>query len=473
MPDPQTLPESLQEAILAVLAFHTDKGALISAQVLPEHFDGLYHEIAAPVLAYRARYGKPPGRTHLEDLFARAKLDPSDRKTHALRRTLVNLAATSETVNAEYVVSRTQDFVRSQKLKAALLDANERYMQGGDEVVADVEAILNGALRFRQTTLDSGTFLSQYEKSSAFRVREEGGVSLGIQALDRLKIGLAPKQMLLYISPKNTGKSWMCVHAGRQSLIQKEFVLHVSLEMDEPEVLDRYYQSFFGIATLPEPYTKAFLEFDELERLTGFKTRKSKPRLDFGDPTIKAYLRKKVKHWGTRFDRLVIKAFPSGTLTIAQLESYLDYLELVEKFIPTVLIVDYPDLGKVGGDDFRLALGRYFVDLRGVLAKRNLAGFFPTQSGRASIGAQRVSSTDVTEDISKVFTADTVLSYSQTAAEAKLGLARLSVEHARYAPKGTLVLLAQSYPTGQYVTQSAALVNNLYFDKLKETSGEG
>jgi hypothetical protein len=468
----EPLTESLQEAILAVLAFDAKHGALIATQVAPEHFSGQYHEIAGPVLEYRKKYGKPPGHAHLEHIFSRSKLDPADRRTAALRRTLVNLSSQAEALNAEYIVSRVQDFVRSQKLISALLAANDRAVQGGEGMATDVEGILHTALRYRQTTLDAGTFLNQIEKSALFSPRAEETYALGIPELDRLGIGPAAKRLMLYIAPKNTGKSWACVHVGRQCLLQKAKVVHISLEMSEREVLGRYYQNFFSIATRSDPYTKATLEFDELERLTGFKVRRSKPKLDFGDPGIRKFLRNKVSSWGTRFKRLVIKEYPSGTLTIDALRGYLDYLELVEKFIPNVLIVDYGDLFAIKSTDYRLALGRIFVDLRGLASERNLAVVVPTQSGRSSIGAKRVNSANVTEDISKVFTSDLVIAYSQTNAEEKLGLARLSVEHARNAPRGSVILISQSYSTGQFVLESAALTSNAYWEKLREVTGD-
>ena len=467
----EQLTESLQEALLAVLAFDQKHGALIAAQVNPENFDGLYHEIASAVFSYRKRYNKPPGRAHLEDLFARAKLDPGDRKTHALRRTLINLAAQAENVNAEYVVSRAQDFVRSQKLKTALLEANERYMQGGDDAVSEVENILHGALRFRQTTLDAGTFLNDAGRALDFMSKQEEFYSLGIPQLDRISVGFAKKQLLLYVAGKGTGKSWLSVHVGRQGLLQKARVVHVSLEMDESRILARYYQSFFGIARRPDAFSQATLEFDELERLTGFKLRKTKPKLDFADPHIRKILRAKMQHWGARFGRLVIKHFPSGTLTYSALRGYLDYLELVHKFIPDVLIVDYPFLMRLDSNNLRISFGKMLVDLRGLADERNLALVAPTQSNRVGIGAKRVSSTNASEDISTVFTADTVLSYSQTEAEKKLGLARLSVEHARDTETGAMILLSQSYTTGQFVVQSASMSNN-YWERLKEVTGD-
>lgn len=469
---PEPLADALQESVLAVIAFDKKYGAIVASQVTPEHFNGVYHEIASAVLGYQRKYNKAPGRAHLESLFPAAKLSPNDRKTQALRRTLVALAAQADTLNAEYVTSRVQGFVRYQKLGTALLEANERYVEGGDEAVQDVEGILNGALRFRQTTLDAGTYLRDVTRSSVFQEAEEDdAIAWGIPELDKYRLGPRPKQMLLYIGPKNSGKTWACVHMGRQGLLQRKRVLHVSCEMDEQQVLDRYYQSFFGISVFDERYERTTLDLDELGRLIGFKTRSTKPRLSFQDPKIKQILRKKVQPWGARFGRLVIKSFPSGTLTMAQLRGYIDYLEQVEKFEPDELIVDYPDIMKQDHRDLRLSLGRTFVELRGLAQERNMSLFVPTQSGRDSIGARQVQGRNVTEDISKVFTADVVLTFSQTAAEATRGLGRLLVDFARQAPKGMQVLLTQSYSTGQYVTGSA-LVRGAYWDELKRVAGD-
>lgn len=468
----EKLNDSLQEAVLAVLAFNEKHGALIEAQVLPENFDGVYRDIASAVINYRRKYRKAPGAAHLGQVFSSAQLDPSNRAAHTLRRTLVTLSAQADSLNPEYIVNRTQDFLREQNLKSALVAANERYVQGGDDTVIEVESILSEALKFRSTTYDAGTRLSDYKHSSVFAPHEDPVYSLGIPQLDHYGIGLSPKRLMLYIAPKNSGKSWLCVQAGRQALLQRAKVLHVTLEMPEEEVIDRYYQSFFGIATRPGQYTVTKLELDTLERVTGLKVRRGKPKLDFTDPNIQKLLRQRVQHWGSRFNNLVIKEFASGTLTMNQLRGYLDYLDTTQNFIPNVLIVDYPDLFKIPTNEFRLALGRVFVDLRGLGGERNMAIFAPTQANREGIGAKRVTGKSVSEDISKVFTADTVLTYSQTEAEEQFSLARLRVEFARRAPKGTTVLLSQAYTIGQYVLQSALLPSS-YWDTLEAAGGRG
>lgn len=473
MADQEQLPTSLQEAVLALLCFEGKYGALAAAQVTSDHFDGIYRDAAIAVLSYRQRYGKSPGRTHLEHLLSRLPGASSGRRAEDLKRLAASLLGYGE-LNGEYVAGRVQEHVRSQLLKTALNDATDRYLQGqqdGTNMVDDVEQILYKVLSHRQETMDAGTFLSDPSRAIQFLTeREKATIMLGIKPLDRLGIGLAPKQMLLYIAPKNTGKSWFSVHCGRQALIQHQRVVHITLEMSEEEVILRYLQNFFGIATDPDKYIKTVLEFDELQRLKDFYTENLKPRLEFGAPDIQAVLRKKMKSWGTRFGRLVVKWYPSGSLTMSKLQAYLDYLEMVHKFIPGTLIVDYPDLMAVDGRDFRHSTGQNFVNLRGVGGERNLCVVAPTQGNRSSLSSKKTRSDQVSEDISKVFTADNVLSFSRTEAEERLNLARLHVEHARHARRGDTILMSQSYATGQYVMQST-MMQKRYWELMKEQTG--
>jgi len=463
------LPPSLQESILAALVFDEKSGAAIAAQVLPKHFDDTYRTIAERVLEYRRKYGRPPGRAHLDDLFGKVL---QEGRMPRLRRLLFGLSELAEGLNGEYVVGQTQTFVRGQQLKAALIEANARYEQGGEGLAPDIERIFSSALRHRTQTLDAGTFLNDTARS--LRFMEYGatpGYSLGIPELDRIGIALIPKEMLLYIAPKGTGKSWLAVHAGKQALLQRAKVLHISLEMNEDRVAGRYFQSLFGAAIRPDKFDRTVLEFDRLGRVSGFKTRKIAPRWDFASPGARRELKKKIQPWGTRFGRLVIKAFPSGSLTMNQLEGYLDYLEMSHKFIPQVLIVDYPDLMAQDKNNLRISIGRTFVDLRGLFAERNLAGFTPTQGNRSSLNAKRVTGAMVAEDASKLMTADNSLTYSQTEAEKLRGLARLRVEYARNGESGATIIITQSYATGQYVLQSARM-QQAYWDRMNEVAGD-
>jgi hypothetical protein len=197
------------------------------------------------------------------------------------------------------------------------------------------------------------------------------------------------------------------------------------------------------------------------------------PRWDFSQPSARRELKKRlIGKWGIKLGNLVVKYFPSGSLTIAALEGYLDYLEIEENFRPTVLIVDYPDLMDQDAKNIRITIGRTFVDLRGIAGKRNMKLITPTQSGRATIGGKRTRSSNATEDISKVFTADYTMTYSQTDEEKELNIARLLLEHARLVGDGSEVLITQSYATGQFALQSAYMAKE-FWQKIQELPGDG
>jgi len=139
--------------------------------------------------------------------------------------------------------------------------------------------------------------------------------------------------------------------------------------------------------------------------------------------------------------------------------------------VPTVLIVDYPDLMHFNKDNYRIALGTVTEELRGIAVERRLALFAPSQGNKNTMGAKYVRSKDVAEDVRKVNTADNVLTYSQTDGEKRHGLARLHVAHARNNESGDTVLITQSYTTGQFCMDSA-LMQRAYWDRLKAVTGE-
>jgi hypothetical protein len=461
---------SLQESILAALVFDERAGTTIAAQVTPAHFDESYREIAERVLAYRRKYGHAPGRAHLDDLFDK-RLTENNRPSR-VRRLLLDLAGIAPELNGEYIVSRTQQFVWEQQIKASLVEANARWEQGGDTVAPEIAGILHKALKFRATTFDAGTFLNDSARALRFldRDTDASSLSFGIPELEAAQIRMHPKEMTLYIAGKGTGKSWACVHIGRQAIKSgTRRVLHITNEMSEELVTRRYIQSVFAVATQGDVFEQTFFEFRNNEKkdvLKDIYQRKVRPTLNFNTPSIRTELRQRMKSWGTKFGRLVIKEFASGALTVAELESYLDYLDQEHKFQPNILIVDYPDLMAQDIKNYRISVGRTFVALRGLLKERNMAGFFPTQSNRLSLRASKVSADMVAEDISKLNTADTVMTYSRTEAEKELNLARLYVSNARNQRDGKTIVLSQSYNIGQYYLNSMPLVA-AYWDIIK------
>lgn len=457
---------------MAVLVFDERAGAAVAAQVSPQHFDESYREIAEKVLAYRRKYGRGPGRAHLDDLFDK-KLQDNNRPSRT-RQLLMDLVGIAPELNAEYVLARTQRFVREQQLKAALVEGNSRWEQGGDDVSTDLEGILHKALKHRSTSLDAGTFLGDEKRALRFLDRDDGwGISYGIKQLDAIKLSMRPKEMTLYIGGKGTGKSWACVNAGKQAYKMGKRVLHITNEMSEELVTQRYLQALLGVSTHMDDFVRTEFEFNRKGGLVEMHTtKKMKSDWSLFGPDARQKLRREFQKVGTKYNRIVIKEFPSGSLTLSQLEAYLDYLEQEHRYHPDLLIIDYPDLMAQDTKNYRISLGRTFVGCRGILVDRHMAGFFPTQGNRSSLRATKVSTDMVAEDVSKLHTADIVLTYSRTEAEKERNTARLFVGNARNQRDGAVIMMSQSYDTGQYVIDSHWMQQS-YWDILKAEENDG
>ncbi len=111
------VPPSLQESILAALIFDERH-----AQLLPDSLptNSLMKAIAKSrrrVLNYRRKYRKAPGRAHLDDLFGKL-LQPG--RAPRMRRLVFDLAELAEGINGEYLVSRTEEFIRQQRYKGGI-----------------------------------------------------------------------------------------------------------------------------------------------------------------------------------------------------------------------------------------------------------------------------------------------------------------------------------------------------------------
>lgn len=464
---------SIQQLLLALLCCDKPYGAKVGLQLQNKHFDGVRRDIATAVLRYRSKYnGNPPGRKDLLTLIETLPL-PDERLEIARHEAREILRLNKRGFNKDYVAEQGLRFAKLQNFKEGILEATEHVAKANIESVELIEQILHRTLRNQPNVITPGVKLSDPEALDFIDKKEEGYM-LGIKPLDDAGLVMSPGTLLLYMGAKNTGKSWFCVHVGRMCLRQGARVLHISLEMAKHQVLKRYFQNWFALPTGKKiEFERVKIETDNHNQLKSWKDKaRFTAEFSISDEDAKKRLRNEVQKWTNRgFDRLMVVDFPSGSLTIGQLENYLDALVTSDQFTPDVVIVDYPDLMKIDRRNYRLDLGEVYVMLRGLAIKRHLAMVTPTQINREGYGKKKVSSANVGEDISKIFTADTVLTYSQTPSERDIGLARLTLEHARDIAVGSEILLVQHYATGQYYCDGA-LVNSDYMRSIGKMEAE-
>lgn len=448
---------SLQESVLTLLATNNKKGKIASGLITPEQFDDDYRDIATRILAYHKSHGKAPGRAHLDDLFDDILGNKKHKRRQRVLRVIEGILHQEEGLNSDYVLSRVSEFSRLQSLKRAWFDSADIIEAGKDGAVEEVERLWHSALKQRKNTLQTGVFLNDKSRALEFLDHVDDFYPLGIRQLDRVAFAPTPGELLLLVAPKGRGKSWFAVHCGRKCLQQGAKVVHCTLEMPAWQVTQRYYQNFFAIPKRGDKYEITEFEFDELKRLTGFKTNVVKPTISLSDKNIRKFLKGKIDDWGVKFKNLMVAEFASGSLTVEALEAFLDSVELVHGFIPNVLILDSPDLMRIDKNHIRESTGRTYVDLRGLLQRRHLAGVATTQGNRSSWDAVTVKGSMVAEDASKLMTAGMAAILSQTPAEKERGLARLFIEKHRNDEDGFTVLISQNYKAGQFVLGSARM----------------
>ena len=380
---------------------------------------------------------------------------------------LENLFQAKDHINGAYCISQLSKFIRQQHLKVALAKAIEAIEDGN---VDGAELALQKGLQSQAVSFDIGLNLRDADSALKFFDQADLGIMTGINELDKRDIVPRPGEMFLFVAPPKRGKSWFLIHIGKWSLLQRKKVLHVTLEMAQDRVSQRYIQNLYSVSKRQSIIKVTNLKIDEKTgRLVGLDYDEVERRT-LNDKDIRAYLKAKITREFRRRPPLIIKQFPTGMLTVSMLRAYLDGLERFHKFVPDVIIVDYPDLMSVSGDNLRTDTGKVYKDLRGIAVERNCAMVVASQGNRASSKAKVLSDDLIAEDYSKIATSDNVVTMSQTPQEKPLGLARLFVSNGRNDEDKFNILISQAYQMGQFCLKDAYMSDS-YWGMLDERSG--
>lgn len=467
-----------QESILLRLAWNDDDARMLSDVLQAHHFDDpRYRYLAEVLFDYVREHKRAPKKAlpHIVEEFVKRKDDKHVEK-------LLDAALITMMFEHQDDVPRRDfyDFIAKfaavEGVKEALMEACDVIQENGGATAAEqvdaadrAVAIVSQARKNRAETFQPGVLFNDPKRPLAFLNRDEDDVfPTGIPALDRFNAGPIRGGLHLFVAPAKRGKSWWLVHLGRMARLLRHNVVHISLEMDETYVDQRYNQAINRASLSRVTSDLVVLGADDHGVLNGFTRRASRNKHNLAEDGIAKVLRKTLENGADRAGQLVIKAFPTRKLTVAQLESYLDMLADVHSIIPDLLIIDYLDIMTIGGrvENHRTALGRLYEDVRGLAMERKVAIATATQSNREGIRTGTTHDYNIAEDISKLFTADTILTYSRTADERRNNIARLNIAAMRGNQDNVGILLSQHYDTGQFHV-SSALIDSRSEDVLK------
>lgn len=451
-------PHALQQSITTAIALVSDEASVIIAGMVdPGSFDQPFSDIVSTCIEYRKKYGEAPGKSHIDDLFADILDDNNHKQNKNYHRILKGMLDTVERINTKFLLDQVSEFTRLRQLRAAIADAAARYQKAGKGVVADIEKIFRDNLRTSGGMRDYGWTLAQPEALGFLDRDDRDFCKLGIPELDNLGVCPTRKEMLAFLAPRNKGKSQFLGLCGKAGIQKGWVVAHYTLENSDDMTAQRYYQSLFNGAKREGSYHYVdFLE-DEDNHVELRPINLVPDFLIENQDHARKYLKEKVKDpwWQNKLKNLRIRRFPTSQLSFEMLERDLDELAVVHKFVPDMVLIDYPQIMKLGKHEKDYtALDELIAKLRGLAVERNFAIVVPQQGNRASESVDNVQSQHGGGSMGIAAVADNMITYSQTKFEEAHGIARLYLQKVRNDSARTTVFISQHYATGQFVMRS-------------------
>jgi len=463
---------ALQENLVTLLTYDRDRAAIIRGLVDPALFGGPYREIVASIYHYIDRYKRPPAH-HLPDLFSHILEGVDQHKASIYADIFDSIHQAHKETNAEYVMGQLEVFIKRQSLRTVAIDLAKALQRDTEASLAEAEQLIAGVTQAHLSVFDPGTRLSDKKRALSFLDLQQAALPTGIPELDKRGLGPTRKELFLYIANTKAGKTWFLIHLAKIALMHRFKVLHITLEMSEARCSQRYMQTFFAMAKRKEKLTTTKSVRDNLGRITDYEAYSLEPKVAMDSPNIRRQLERRIDRASARFlDNIIIKQFPTGSLTIPELNAYMDNLEATQHFTPDLMVLDYPDLMKIDKNNARLSIDEIYKDVRGVLVRRNIAGAVVSQSHRQAVKARVVGPENVAEAYSKIAHADTIITYTQTAQERQLGLARLHVAGGRNDQDNITIVISQQYGVGTFVIDSNRMIGN-YWGIIPHELSEG
>jgi replicative DNA helicase len=215
--------------------------------------------------------------------------------------------------------------------------------------------------------------------------------------------GLAGGELGVLVAAAGVGKTWCLQSLAAHLVKQGKTVVHYTLELNEAYVGLRYDTVFSGTPTA----NIKFYQEDVQKVIDG---------LD---------------------GKLIIKYYPTRSASVNTLAAHLKQME-IQEIKPDVVIVDYADILKPTTfyKEKRHATGETYENLRGMAGEFDIPIWTASQANRSSLEEDVIDASKVSEDYSKVMTADFVMSVSRKVEDKIANTGRVHVIKNRFGIDG-------------------------------------
>ena len=345
---------------------------------------------------YFDKYKTPPTMEALK-----VEIDDLDNDTMktAIVDSLRNAWNFRESPDLEFVQEKTLEFCKNQVIKSAIMQSVELLdTQKYDEI----KGVIDNAMKAGVERDIGHEYMTGFEERMSSSARNTVATKWD-SVNDLMEGGLAGGELGVIVAPAGIGKSWTLQAIGADAVAKGKTVIHYTLELNAEYVGLRYDCIVSGQPTGNLQYYKEEV-LAKINKLKG---------------------------------NLIIKYYPTRSASVATLTSHLQQCEL-QGIKPDMVLVDYADIMKstVNFKEKRHSIGHVYEELRGMAGEFDIPIWTASQANRSSLEEDVIDASKVSEDYSKVMTADFIMSMSRKVEDKIANTGRFHVIKNRFGPDG-------------------------------------
>ena len=346
---------------------------------------------------YKDKYQVHPSNEALTSIFRSELEDENPVLQKQVRDFFVRLTAHDVIEDQEYTKSKALDFCKKQVLKDAIMKSVPLINRCSFE---EIEKLITDALHLGLDNDYGYDYIKDFEER--FLIKCRNPISTGWYKIDKITHGgLGIGELAVVIAPTGAGKSHVLVHFGANAMKQGKNVVHVTLELADTVVAQRYDACLTGY-NLNHLVEKKDDILDTIQQVDG---------------------------------QLIIKEYPTKSATVGMIKNHLDKIRQHEMPIDMV-IVDYGDLLRPAGKNVekRHDLESIYEDLRALAQEFKCPVITASQTNRKGLNEEVITMESVSEAFNKCFVADFIISLSRTIKDKNCNIGRIFVAKNRNGP---------------------------------------
>lgn len=398
--------ERFQEKVLAILWLDSESYAIYQTCIKPKYFTKSIHvDMCRIITEYYEKYEiSPTYDVMLEEVNTMIQKNKNKAKFEKEYISTIKNMSSMNLDDLDYIKDRIVGFGKKQAMVDAIIESANILEKNGD--YGQVEKLIKDAQLVGEDIKTVGNVYWEdiENRIHSYQYGEDviERIPTGLNLLDpAMKGGLGRSEMGVVLAPPGRGKTTWLIDRGAVALLNGYNVVHYSFENNEKQILRNYDVRIIG---------------KDIEYL------KENP-----EKSVTALFN--IRKYKAGQGQLVIKKYPTKSVTINSLKANLKQLRTMMGFMPDVVIIDYGSLLRPAKsfNEKRDAIESTYEDIRALADEEDVAVWTAAQGNRQSLSKKIVTMEDLAECFAIANVSDFMIALCQTIKEQKKSVMRYFV----------------------------------------------